>query len=56
MEFRKDLLEKIDKLLKTLSTKGENNLWIEIENYEFEKSVLNKVITQKYFATHYPKF
>jgi hypothetical protein len=55
-DFRKDVLEKIDRLLKSLPTKGENNLWIEIENYEFEKAVLHKAITQKYFVSHYPKF
>lgn len=32
-ELRKDSLEKIDKLLKSIASKGENNLWIEIENY-----------------------
>lgn len=55
-DLRKDCLEKIDKLLKSISTKGENNLWIEIENYEFEKIVLNRAITQKYFAANYSKF
>jgi hypothetical protein len=56
VELRKEELERIDKLLKNLNQKGENNLWIEIENHEFEKIILNKIMTSKYFTSHYNKF
>jgi hypothetical protein len=56
VELRKEELERIDKLLKNLNQKGENNLWIEIENHEFEKIILNKIMTSKYFTSNYSKF
>jgi hypothetical protein len=56
VDLRKDQLEKVDKLLKYISAKGENNLWIEVENSEFEKVMLNKIITNKYFTNNYIKF
>lgn len=55
MQLKKQNLERIDKILKNLNAKGEN-LWIEIENLEFEKALISKVMTSKYFSASYTRF
>ena len=48
IEFRPITLEKIDRILRSMSTSTSNS-WIEAENKEFNKILISRTMTAKYF-------
>lgn len=55
IEFRPITLEKIDRILKSI-TSASSNSWIEAENKEFNRILISRTMTAKYFEKEYTKF
>ena len=54
--LRKEQLEKIDKMLRNVGQKHKGEYWLENEGQEFERIILGRIVNNKYFTTHFPKF